>query len=56
MTAVSGLHAATSNAAGVLAGRIRSTASALSDAAAQYALADDRSVEDIAATMDISMR
>jgi hypothetical protein len=53
--AVADLHDAASNAAAVLADRIRSTASLISDAADEYARSDDQSGDGLARTMGISM-
>jgi hypothetical protein len=53
--AVSGLHAATASTADVLSTRIRSTASALSSAAARYSQTENSSADALMASMDTDM-
>ena len=53
--AVSGLYAATASTANVLSTRIRSTASALSSAAARYSQTENSSADALAASMDTDM-
>ncbi|MDT5279280.1 MAG: hypothetical protein QOJ20_475, partial [Mycobacterium sp.] len=51
----SGLHAATSSTGDVLSARIRSTASALSSAAARYSQTENSSADALTASMDTDM-
>ena len=53
--AVSGLHAATSSTGDVLSTRIRSTASAISSAAARYSQTENSSADALTASMDTDM-
>jgi hypothetical protein len=56
VAAVTGVHAATSGAADKLAERIRSTATALTSAAEQYARTDQASTAGLSASMPVDTR